>query len=99
MMKPVHPGEVLAEAFLEPMGLSQYRLAKEIKVPLRRVNEIVLGRRGITVDTALRFAQFFGTTPELWQHLQTQYELDVAKRSIWAKIKKTVVPYGKVAVF
>ena len=81
------------------MGLSQYRLAKEIKVPLRRVNEIVLGRRGITVDTALRFAQFFGTTPELWQNLQTQYELDVAKRSIWAKIKKTVVPYGKVAVF
>lgn len=62
-------------------------------------NEIVLGRRGITVDTALRFAQFFGTTPELWQNLQTQYELDVAKRSIWAKIKKTVVPYGKVAVF
>ena len=68
-------------------------------VTLRRVNEIVLGRRGITVDTALRFAQFFGTTPELWQNLQTQYELDVAKRSIWAKIKKTVVPYGKVAVF
>ena len=99
MMKPVHPGEVHAEDFLEPMGLSQYRLAKEIKVPLRRVNEIVLGRRGITVDTALRFAQFFGTTPELWQNLQTQYELDVAKRSIWAKIKKTVVPYGKVAVF
>ena len=99
MMKPVHPGEVLAEDFLEPMGLSQDRLAKEIKVPLRRVNEIVLGRRGITVDTALRFAQFFGTTPELWQNLQTQYELDVAKRSIWAKIKKTVVPYGKVAVF
>lgn len=99
MMKPVHPGEVLAEDFLEPMGLSPYRLAKEIKVPLRRVNEIVLGRRGITVDTALRFAQFFGTTPELWQNLQTQYELDVAKRSIWAKIKKTVVPYGKVAVF
>ena len=99
MMKPVHPGEVLAEDFLEPMGLSQYQLAKEIKVPLRRVHEIVLGRRGITVDTALRFAQFFGTTPELWQNLQTQYELDVAKRSIWAKIKKTVVPYGKVAVF
>ena len=99
MMKPVHPGEVLAEDFLEPMGRSQYRLAKEIKVPLRRVNEIVLGRRGMTVDTALRFAQLCGTTPELWQDLQTQCEVDVAKRSIWAKIKKTVVPYGKVAVF
>jgi len=98
-MKPVHPGEVLMEDFLEPMGLSQYRLAKEIKVPLRRVNEIVLGRRGITSDTALRFAQFFGTTPELWQSLQSQYEMDTAKQSIWEKIKKTVVPYGKVAMF
>jgi len=99
MMKPVHPGEVLLEEFLEPMGLSQYRLAKEIKVPLRRVNEIVLGRRGITADTALRFAQFFGTTPELWQNLQSQYEMDIAKRSIWKKIRESVVPYGKVAMF
>jgi len=99
MMKPVHPGEVLVEEFLGPMGLSQYRLAKEIKVPLRRVNEIVLGRRGITADTALRFAQFFGTTPELWQNLQSQYEMDIAKRSIWKKIKETVVPYGQVAMF
>jgi len=99
MMKPVHPGEVLVEEFLGPMGLSQYRLAKEIKVPLRRVNEIVLGRRGITADTALRFAQFFGTSPELWQNLQSQYEMDVAKRSIWAKIKQSIVPYGKAAMF
>jgi len=98
-MKPVHPGEVLMEDFLTPMGLSQYRLAKEIKVPLRRVNEIVLGRRGITADTALRFAQYFGTTPELWQNLQSQYEMDAAKQSIWGKIKKTIVPYGKVAMF
>ena len=98
-MKPVHPGEILAEEFLAPMGLSQYRLAKEIKVPLRRVNEIVLGRRGITADTALRFAQFFGTTPELWQNLQSQYEMDIAKNSIWAKIKASIVPYGKVAMF
>ena len=98
MMKPVHPGEILAEEFLAPLGLSQYRLAKEIKVPLRRVNEIVLGRRGITADTALRFARFFGTTPELWQNLQSQYEMDVAKRGLWAKIKASIVPYGKVAV-
>jgi len=99
MMKPVHPGEVLAEEFLGPMGLSQYRLAKEIKVPLRRVNEIVLGRRGITADTALRFARFFGTSPELWQNLQSQYEMDVAKRSVWTKIKQSIVPYGKAAMF
>jgi len=98
MMKPVHPGEVLEEEFLEPMGLSQYRLAKSVNVPLRRVNEIVLGRRGITVDTALRFARFFATTPELWQNLQSQYEMDIAKQSIWKKIKETVVPYGKVAM-
>lgn len=98
MMKPVHPGEVLLEEFLEPMGISQYRLAKEIKVPLRRVNEIVLGRRGITADTALRFARFFGTTPELWQNLQSQYEMDIAKQSVWAKIKETIVPYSKVAM-
>lgn len=91
-MKPVHPGEVLQEEFLTPMGLSQYRLAKEIHVPLRRINEIVLQRRGITADTALRLARFFGTTPELWQNLQSQYEMDVAKNSIWQKIKDTIKP-------
>ena len=91
-MEPVHPGEILLEEFLKPMGISQYRLAKEIHVPLRRVNEIVLGRRGISADTALRFARFFGTTPEVWQNLQSQYEMDVAKGNIWSKIMKTVRP-------
>ncbi len=91
-MKPIHPGEVLVEDFLKPMGISQYRLAKEIHVPLRRVNEIVLGRRGISADTALRFAQFFGTTPEVWQNLQSQYEMDVAKNSVWKTIKATIKP-------
>ena len=91
-MEPVHPGEILLEEFLKPMGVSQYRLAKEIHVPLRRVNEIVLGRRGISADTALRFARFFGTTPEVWQNLQSQYEMDVAKGSIWSKIMETVRP-------
>lgn len=99
-MKPVHPGEVLQEEFLTPMGLSQYRLAKEIHVPLRRINEIVLQRRGITADTALRLARFFGTTPELWQNLQSQYEMDVAKNSIWQKIKDTIKPMlSRAAVF
>ena len=98
MMKPVHPGEILVEEFLEPMGLSQYRLAKDIHVPLRRVNEIALCRRGITADTALRFARYFGTTPELWQNLQSQYEMDVAKGCIWQKIKDSIVPaFDRVA--
>ena len=97
-MKPVHPGEVLVEEFLVPMGLSQSQLAKEIHVPVRRVNEIARGRRGITADTALRFARFFGTTPEVWQNLQSQYEMDVAKSSVWEKIKSTIKPaLGRVA--
>ena len=97
-MKPVHPGEILVEEFLEPMGISQYRLAKEIHVPLRRVNEIALGRRGISADTALRFARFFGTSPEVWQNLQSQYEMDVARNSIWKDIKSTIKPaLGRVA--
>ena len=96
-MEPVHPGEILLEEFLKPMGISQYRLAKEIHVPLRRVNEIVLGRRGISADTALRFARFFGTTPEVWQNLQSQYEMDVAKGSIWSKIMETVRPLRRSA--
>ena len=91
-MKPVHPGEILAEEFLGPMGISQYRLAKEIHVPLRRVNEIVLGRRGISADTALRFARFFGTSPEVWQNLQSQYEMDKAKEGLWDTIKETIQP-------
>ena len=97
-MKPVHPGEILVEEFLVPMGISQYRLAKEIHVPLRRVNEIALGRRGISADTALRFARFFGTSPEVWQNLQSQYEMDVARNSIWKDIKSTIKPaLGRVA--
>lgn len=97
-MEPVHPGEVLVEDFLVPMGISQYRLAKEIHVPLRRVNEIALRRRGITADTAMRFARFFGTTPELWLNLQSQYEIDKAKESLWDKIVATIEPvFGMTA--
>ena len=98
MMKPVHPGEVLAEDFLKPMGISQYALAKAIHVPLRRVNEIAHCRRGITADTALRFARYFGTSPEVWQNLQSQYEMDVDRNGIWTRIKETIVPaFDKVA--
>jgi len=92
-MKPVHPGEVLVEDFLKPMGISQYRLAKDIHVPLRRINEIALRRRGITADTALRLARYFGTTPELWQNLQSQYEIDSVRDGLWERIKSTIKPY------
>ena len=73
---PIHPGEILHEEFLLPMALSQYRLAKDIGVPPRRINEIVLGKRGITADTALRLARYFGTTDQFWMNLQARYDLE-----------------------
>jgi len=75
-MPPIHPGEVLLEDFLRPLGVSQYRLAKDISVPARRVNEIVHGQRGVSADTALRLALYFGTTPELWMNLQSHFDLE-----------------------
>jgi addiction module HigA family antidote len=78
-VSPVHPGEILLDEFLKPMGLSQYRLAKEVNVPPRRINEIVHGKRAITADTALRLARFFGTTERFWLNLQTRYDLEVEK--------------------
>ncbi len=92
-MAPVHPGEILKLDFLEPMGLSQNKLAIEIKVPARRINEIVLGKRGITADTALRLAIFFGTTPELWLNLQKQYELDCVRLEEEAELRHSIRPF------
>ncbi len=77
-LNPVHPGEVLLEEFLKPMDLSQNRVAIEIGVHARRINEVVLGKRRITADTALRLARFFGTSPQFWMGLQSDYDLDVA---------------------
>jgi len=77
-LKPVHPGEVLMEEFLRPMELSQHRLAISIGVDARRINEIVLGKRRVTADTALRLARFFGNSPQFWMGLQSDYDLDVA---------------------
>ena len=91
-LAPVHPGEVLMEDFLRPMGLSQNRLALSIGVHPRRINEIVLGKRGITADTALRLAKFFGTSPELWLGLQKDYELDVAVDELGDRIEQEVGP-------
>ena len=78
-LPPIHPGEILIEEFLEPMGISQYRLAKDITVPPRRINEIVHGKRAITADTALRLGRFFGMSPQFWLNLQTRYDLEVAE--------------------
>jgi antitoxin HigA-1 len=74
-MAPIHPGEVLMEEFLKPMGVSQYRLARAISVPPRRINEIVHGDRGLTADTALRLGRFFGVSPQFWLNLQSHYDL------------------------
>ena len=90
-LTPVRPGEVLLEEYLRPMGLSQYRLAKEIGVPARRIGEIVAGKRAITADTALRLAAFFGTDAQSWMNLQTHYDTEVTKRAmseVLAKIKQ-----------
>jgi len=89
-LQPVHPGEVLMEEFLKPMGLSQSRVALAIGVHPRRINEIVLGKRGMSADTALRLAKFFGTSAELWLGLQKDYELDVAMDEVGDLIEREV---------
>ena len=91
-LPPVHPGTILRDEFLKPMQLSVYRLARNIKVSRPRMNEIVLGRRAVTTDTALRLARYFGTTPEFWLNLQTRYDLDVADRTVRPKIDREVEP-------
>ena len=96
-LAPVHPGEILRDEFLEPMALSVYRLAQGIRVPRPRLNDIVLGRRGITVDTALRLGRYFGTTPDFWLHLQIRYDLDRADRVLRDKIEQEVMPCGMAA--
>jgi addiction module HigA family antidote len=91
-LHPVHPGEILEKEFLEPMGLSQNRLALALGVPARRINEIVLGKRGITADTALRLALYFNMSPQFWLGLQMDYELDLAEDILEGRLKKEVKP-------
>ncbi len=79
ILDPIHPGEILMEEFLKPMGISQYRLAKDINVPARRINEIVHGKRSITPDTALRLSRFFGLSERFWINLQARYDLEMEK--------------------
>jgi len=91
-LAPVHPGEILQKEFLEPMGLSQNRLALALGVPARRINEIVLGKRGITADTALRLARYFKMSPQFWLGLQMDYELDVAVDMLEGRLEKEITP-------
>ncbi len=93
-LKPVHPGEVLLEEFLKPMDLSQNRLALAIGVPPRRVNEIVLGKRSITADTALRLGRYFSMSPQFWLGLQMDYDLDVTADNLEKRLKKEVKPHA-----
>lgn len=93
-MAPVHPGEILLEDFLKPMGITQYRLAKSISVPQRRIGEIVAGRRAITADTALRLALFFKTDAQSWMNLQTHYDLAVAQEKLADRLAKEVVKHA-----
>ena len=96
VLAPIHPGEVLLEDFLRPMELSQYRLAKGISVPARRINEIVHGTRGITADTALRLGRFFGTSERFWLNLQTRHDLEREKDRLGDKLVKEVEVLTKV---
>ena len=87
---PIHPGEILLEEFLKPMEISQYRLAKDISVDPRRVNEIVHGKRAISADTALRFGRYFGTSPQFWLNLQSHYDLEVLDMELGDRIENEV---------
>lgn len=89
-LAPIHPGEILLEEFLKPLGLSQYRIARDLAVPPRRINEIVHGTRAITADTALRLARYFSMTPQFWLNLQTHYDLEVAKDAASERIEREV---------
>ncbi len=89
-LAPVHPGEILVAEFLQPLGLTQYRLAKELSVPARRINEIVHGKRAISADTALRLGRFFGTSELFWLNLQASYDLDVERDRLGARLAREV---------
>ena len=96
-LPPIHPGEILIEEFLKPMGLSQYRLAKDISVPPRRINEIVHGKRSISADTALRLGRFFGIAPQFWLNLQTRFDLEVTEDLLADRLEKEVQVFSSGA--
>lgn len=90
---PIHPGEILLEEFLKPMNISQYKLAKDINVPARRINEIVQGKRAITANTALRLGHYFGMSPQFWINLQAHYDLEVESDKLASQLKREVRVY------
>lgn len=94
LLEPIHPGEILLEEFLKPMAISQYRLAKDISVPPRRINEIVKGKRAISPDTALRLSRYFGMSERFWLNLQGRYDLEVTKDRLQDKLEKEVRVLG-----
>ena len=89
-LPPVHPGEVLLEDFMKPLGISQYRLAQELNVPALRMSQIVHGKRAVTADTALRLARYFGTSANVWMRLQARYDLEVAEAELAERVKREV---------
>jgi len=94
---PIHPGEILLEEFLKPMGITQYRLAKDINVDPRRINEIVLGKRGISADTALRLSRYFGSSERFWLNLQAHHDLEVQKDQLGGRLEKEVKVFAEPA--
>ena len=90
LLPPIHPGEILLEEFLKPMGVSQYRLAKATSVPARRINEIVHGKRAISTDTALRLSRFFGMSDRFWMNLQTRYNLEIEKDRLGSRLENEI---------
>ncbi len=96
-LPPLHPGEILLEEFLKPMNISQNRLALDIRVPPRRINEIVLGKRSITADTALRLSKYFGNSPQFWLGLQMDYDLDIIEDKLGKRLDREVRAYSKAA--
>ncbi len=92
----IHPGEILIEEFLKPLGITEYRLARNTGVPPRRINEIARGTRSITADTALRLSRFFGTTAQFWMNLQTRHDLAVSERSLASLLGRVVKPLTEV---
>lgn len=95
-LKPVHPGEILREEFMVPLGLSMNRMAMDLRVPVTRIADIIKERRGITADTALRFARYFKNSAAFWMNLQTRYDLEVAQDEIAAKVERDVRPLEQI---
>ena len=98
-INPVHPGEILREEFMLPFGLSMNKMALDLRVPVTRIADIVNAKRGITADTALRFARYFTNTPSFWMNLQTRYDLEVAEDEIAAKVERDVLPLQQSSTY